>query len=465
MVTRKRLFEDFSHENGDSFYVAHNNASYCTAFQLLENLVGLPSSSTFQTGSIFDIQTRPVELVFESSQLALTPAELFPHTYLRYELKGLEVSILERFYFIPAEKQIRKELIKYFVWSDLKQLLLQKQLTYKIVLDKMNPVVGFEFSKQEFKIPYKMEKSKKVPLVKLENSLFQAAGGQAGLDAIMKVAESQNLKIIRNDLVQRRNRRFTINYTNFIDKEVIEQFDEGKHQNTYGPESDKILQLIKRQILNDFKKHQRYYKKDKNKDEWYIGTHLVFGKRGPGITIGKKNEIFEVKIIWQLSWILNFDLTKIVGKKDYMKLIDTESEKSAGQKNPDASSRTRIRADEDNIEKKTSEGKESDENNNEEEQEENNNNNEEEQKVAEIINLDDIPDAEVINKIIEKVKEKLSKYEKGKTPATVWKEKLNGCRLEEKIAFKQYLLQQHNFKAYERVQYADISDVLKNCTI
>ena len=184
MVTRKALFEQFSYDNGDSFYIAHNNASFCTAFQLLESLVGLPMTLSFEMGSILNIEKQAKNGLLRSSDLAFKPSELFPSIYLENKLKALEIKIDHeelplKTFLVPANRQIRQVLSEYLRWPVLKQLIISEVLKYEVVEEKMFTVVGTEYVQQQTKIPYKIRKGNGTNAL-IENNLmlFEAAGGK-----------------------------------------------------------------------------------------------------------------------------------------------------------------------------------------------------------------------------------------------------------------------------------------------
>ena len=511
MVTRKALFEQFSYDNGDSFYIAHNNASFCTAFQLLESLVGLPMTLSFEMGSILNIEKQAKNGFLRSSDLAFKPSELFPSIYLENKLKALEIKIFHealplKTFLVPANRQIRQVLSEYLRWPVLKQLIISEVLKYEVVEEKMFTVVGTEYVQQQTKIPYKIRKGNGTnELIENNLMLFEAAGGNADIEEVLESLRTHLKKNKFKPKPKKRtpkkkikpkspttlqdsteestltgssrgtppNRTFLIRYANFgRNVEVIEQFDEGETQLIESPDLGTILNLIIEQILHDFVDHKTYYKKKDN--EWYLGKEIKTGIRGAGITIEEENEI---RSIWQLSWVLDAGLTRIVEKEDYTKLINAESAKRVGQTNPNAPTTTTTTTTTTTQNNGTTP-------NNEEELVEDNESEQpyykkwwrkrsekDERKSGELVDgpWESIPAAVEIKRIIKDARQQLKVYEKDVTPRKVWKDIFkNKCTfdaLKSKIAFKQYILQQHKYEPYQRVQYADIADVLKNCTI
>ena len=397
MVTRKALFEQFSYDNGDSFYIAHNNASFCTAFQLLKSLVGLPKTLSFEMGSILNIAKQAKKGILRNSDLAFKPSELFPSIYLKNKLKALEIEIdhedlPSKTYLVPANRQIRQVLSEYLRWPVLKQLIIGKVLKYEVVEQQMFTVVGTEYVQQQTEIPYKIRKGNgNNDLIENNLMLFEAAGGKP---------DSEVLMALRAHL--KRNK--------FDPKPKPKKKTPKKKIKPKLPTT--ILQDSTDETLTDSTASGGSTPEDLDRDTSTATTTTT-------TTTTQNNETTSNKL-------------KQKNKKDGETKSGDDNEFDAETKQVEDVFDDELFPNSVNM-------------------------------------LDGIPAFTEIKGIIVKVRQQLKVYEKDVTPRKVWKDifknKLAFAALKSKIAFKQYILQQHKYKPYERVQYADIADVLKNCTI
>ncbi|OUV33145.1 MAG: hypothetical protein CBC48_07165 [bacterium TMED88] len=381
MVTRKALFEQFSYNNGDSFYIAHNNASFCTAFQLIESLVGLPMTLSFEMGSILNIAKQAKKGILRSSDLAFKPSELFPSIYLKNKLKALEIEIdhedlPSKTYLVPANRQIRQVLSEYLRWPVLKQLIIAKVLNYEVVEENMFTVVGTEYVQQQTGIPYRIRKDNRTnDLIENNLMLFEAAGGKPDSEVLMALrAHLKRNKFDPKPKPKKKTPKKKIKPKKKTPKKKIKP----KSPTTILPDSTNTTTT-----QNNGTTPNKLKQKNKKDGETKSGDDNEFDAET------KQVDVFD----------------------------DEEGDLFPNSVNM----------------------------------------------------LDGIPAYTEIEGIIKDARQQLKVYEKDVTPRKVWKDIFkNKCTfdaLQSKIAFKQYILQQHKYEPYQRVQYADIADVLKNCTI